>query len=75
MQYKWWVARHGIVIPVEESLGIFNETEHSEMDYDAESDFFEDEDEEEENGDLAEWLKEWSKKEPVSEKIRRVAKK
>jgi len=75
MQYKRWVARHGIVIPVEESLGIFNETEHNEMDYDAESDFFEDEDEEEENGDLAEWLKEWSKKEPVSEKIRRVAKK
>ena len=60
---------------MEESLGIFNETEHNEMDYDVESDFFEDEDEEEENGDLAKWFKEWSKKEPISEKIRRVAKK
>src|SRR5437762_12202968 len=33
MQYKRWVARHGIVIPVEESLGIFSETEDDEMDY------------------------------------------
>ena len=44
------------------------------MDYDADSDFNADEDEEEENGVLSEWLKEWVKKEHVSEKIGRVAK-
>ena len=74
MQYKRWVARHGIVIPVEECLGIFGETEDDEMDYEVESEFFDDEDEEEKNDGLAEWLKEWSRKEHVSEKIRRVAK-
>ena len=52
----------------------FSETEDDEIDYEAESDFFDDEDEEEENRGLAEWLKEWSKKEHVSEKIRRIAK-
>ena len=44
------------------------------MDYEAGSEFFDDEDEEEQNGDLTKWIKEWIKKEPVSEKIRRVAK-
>ena len=44
------------------------------MDYETESDFFDDEDEKEENGGVAECLKEWSKKEHVSEKIRRIAK-
>ena len=71
MQYKRWVARLGIVIPVEENMGIVIETEDDEMDYEAESDFVDDENEEEENGGLAERLKEWSKKEHVSEKNRR----
>ena len=44
------------------------------MDYEAGSEFFDDEDEEEQNGDLTKWIKEWIKKERVSEKIRRVAK-
>ena len=35
MQYKRWVARYGIVIPEEQSLGIFDETEDDEMDYEA----------------------------------------
>ena len=42
----------------EESLGIFNETEDDEMDYETESDFFDDEDEKEENDGVAECLKE-----------------
>jgi len=44
------------------------------MDYKAGSEFFDDEDEEEQNGDLTKWIKEWIKKECVSEKIRRAAK-
>ena len=47
-------------------MSIFGATEDEEMDYNAE-------DEDEENGVLSEWLKEWVKKEHVSEKIRRVA--
>src|SRR5438045_7247272 len=50
MQYKRWVAKHGIVIPEEESLGAFSETEDDEMDYEAEDEFIEDEDQEEEDG-------------------------
>ena len=42
----------------EESLGIFNEIEDDEMDYEIESDFFDDEDEKEENDGMAECLKE-----------------
>ena len=74
MQYKRWVVDHGIVIPVEESRGVFSETEDDEMDYEVESDFFDDEDEEEDTGGLTERLREWFKKEHVSEKIKRVAK-
>ena|SRR6266496_1539546 len=74
MQYKRWVAKHGILIPEEESLGVFSETEDDEMDYEAEDEFFEDEDVEEEDGGLSEWLKEWSKREQVSEKVKRIAK-
>jgi hypothetical protein len=37
-------------------------TVDDEMDYEAESDFFDDEDEKEENGGVAKCLKEWSKK-------------
>ena len=74
MQYKRWVAKHGIVIPEEESLGAFSETEDDEMDYEAEDEFIEDEDQEEEDGGLSEWLKEWVKREQVSEKVKRIAK-
>ena len=74
MQYKWWVAKHGIVIPEEESLRAFSETEDDEMDYEAEDEFIEDEDQEEEDGGLSEWLKEWVKREQVSEKVKRIAK-
>jgi len=73
MQYKRWVAKHGIVIPEEESLGAFSETEDDEMDYEAEDEFIEDEDQEEEDGGLSEWLKEWVKREQVSEKVKRIA--
>src|SRR5437667_11579238 len=54
MQYKRWVAKHEIVIPEEESLGVFSETEDDEMDYEAEDEFTEDEDQEEEDGGLSE---------------------
>src|SRR5437667_4425574 len=54
MQYKRWVAKHGIVIAEEESLGAFSETEDDEMDYEAEDEFTEDEDQEEEDGGLSE---------------------
>ena len=72
MQYKRWVVNHGRVIALEESTS--SNVENDEMDYEAGSDFFDDEDEEEQNGDLTEWIKEWIKKERVSEKIRRAAK-
>jgi hAT family C-terminal dimerisation region len=70
MQYKHWVVRHGIVIPEEESQGIFSEMEDDEM-ANEEDEVFEDEDEEE--GGLSEWLKEWDKRERVSEKVKRIA--
>jgi len=72
MQYKRWVVNHGTVIPLEES--VVSDAENDEMDYEARNEFFDDEDEEEQNGDLTKWIKEWIKKERVSEKIRRVAK-
>ena len=74
MQYKRWVAKHGIAIPEEESLVAFSETEDDEMDYGAEEEFIDDEDQEEEDGSLSEWLKEWVKREQVSEKVKRIAK-
>jgi hypothetical protein len=74
MQYKRWVAKHGMVIPEEESLEVFSETEDDEMDYEVENEFFEDDAEENENSGLSEWLKEWYKRERVSEKIRRIVK-
>ena len=49
MQYKRWVARHRIVIPEEESQGIFSETDDDEMDYAAEDEFVEGEEEEEDH--------------------------
>ena len=73
MQYKRWVAKHGMVIPEEESLEVFSETEDDEMDYEAEDEVFEDDAEEDENSGLSEWLKEWYKSERVSEKITRIA--
>jgi len=71
MQYNsGW---HGIMIPEQECLGAFSETEDDEMDYEAEDEFIEDEDQEEEDGGLSKWLKEWVKREQVSEKVKRIA--
>ena len=67
------MAKHGIAIPEEESLG-FSETEDDEMGYEAEDEFIDDEDQEEEDGGLSEWLKEWVKLEQVSEKVKRIVK-
>ena len=72
MQYKRWVVNHETVIPWEESTS--SNVENDEMNYEAGSDFFDDEDEEEKSGDLTECIKEWIKKGRVSEIIRRVAK-
>ena len=74
MQYKRWVARHRTVIPEEESLGVFSETEDDEMDYAAEDEFVEDDEEQEQDGGLSEWLKEWCRREQISEKVKRIAK-
>ena len=72
MQYKRWVAKHGAYIHNEEPLA--NEVEGEEMDYDAEDEFtWEEEDEEMENG-VAEWLKEWLKRESISGKVRKLTK-
>ena len=74
MQYKRWVAKHGIVIPEEEGLGMFSETEDDEMDYEADGEILAEEDEEVEINGLSDWLKDWSKREKISEKVRRIAK-
>ena len=44
------------------------------MGYEAEDEFIEDENQEEEDVGLSEWLKEWVKREQVSEKVKRIAK-
>src|SRR5579859_504291 len=73
MQYKRWVARHGMVIPEDQSATNFEETEDDEVDYEAEGEIVEDDDEEENNGPLDDWLKEWCKTEQLSDKIKRIA--
>ena len=70
MQYERWVAKHGIVIPEEESRGVLSETEDNEISYEAEDE----EDEGEEVSSLSNWLKDWSKREQISEKVKRIAK-
>jgi len=74
MQYKRWVARQGTVIPEEEILGVFTDTD-DEMDNAAEDESVEDEEEDEEDGGLSEWLKEWYRSEQISEKVREIVKK
>jgi hypothetical protein len=65
-----------MVIPKEESLGVFSEIEDDEMDfYGAEHEYFENKDKNKEDGGLSEWFKEWSKREQVSEKVKMIAKK
>ena len=72
MQYKRWVVKHGIEIPEEEDRGVLSETEDDDMHYETEC--LEEEDKEEEVSSLSDWLKEWSKREQISEKVRRIAK-
>jgi len=69
------MIRHGIVIPEKESQGAFSETEDDEMVYDEENQVFENEDEDEGEDGLSEWLKKWDKRECVSEKVKRIVKK
>jgi hypothetical protein len=73
MQYKRWVARHGMAIPDEQLLADFYETEDDEMDDESDGEIVDNEEEEDENGPLGAWLKEWYKREQVSDKIMRVA--
>jgi hypothetical protein len=72
MQYKRWVAKHGAQIRNEEPLA--NEVEGEEMDYDAEDEFTREEEEEEMENGVAEWLKEWLKRESISGKVRKLTK-
>src|SRR5579859_4019065 len=74
MQYERWVAKHGIVIPEEECRGVLSETEDIEMDYEAEDESLRLEDEGGEVSSLSDWLKDWSKREQISEKVKRIAK-
>jgi len=60
-----------MVIPEEQSAADFEETEDDEMDYEGE--IVEDDDDEEDNGPLDDWLKEWCKREQLSDKIKRIA--
>jgi hypothetical protein len=64
-----------MMIPEEESLGVFSEIKDDEMDYGAEHEFFENKDKNEEDGGLSEWFKEWSKREQVPERVKMIAKK
>jgi len=63
-----------MVIPEDKTLEGFSGRERDAMDYETprESEFFEDEAEEDENSRLSERIKEWYKKERVSQKIKRI---
>jgi hypothetical protein len=67
-------AKHNMVIPKEESLGLFSEIKDDEMDYGAKHEFFENKDKNKEDGSFSEWFKEWPKREQVSEKVKMIAK-
>jgi hypothetical protein len=72
MQYKRWVVRHGVEIREEEGSG--SVADDDEMDSRNEDGLIGvDEDDERETG-VEEWLKEWSKRETVSLKVRKTAK-
>ena len=68
------MAKHGIVIPEEECRGVLSETEDNEMDYETEDESLGLEDEGGEVSSLSDWLKDWSKREQISEKVKRIAK-
>jgi len=74
MQYKRWVVQHGVVIPEEERLGGRSEPEDEDIPYGTEEEFFSDDEEDESNKSVADWLKEWAKRETVSEKLKRISK-
>src|SRR5436190_18742249 len=64
MQYKRWVARHGIISDPMESL----ETDETE-DQNQEALLGDDENV---NSELVEWLKAWEKKEKLSQRVKRL---
>ena len=64
MQYKRWVARHGIIADSVERLGM-DETEDQNQE-----DLLEDD--ENVNSKLVKWLKTWEKKEKLSQRVKRL---
>ena len=64
MQYKRWVARHGIIADPMESLET-DETEDQNQEVLLEDD-------ENVNSELVEWLKAWEKKEKLSQRVKRL---
>jgi hypothetical protein len=73
MQYKRWVVKYGVVIPDEERLA-WSEPEDEDLTDNTEDGNVGDDEEDEADKSVADWLKEWSKKEAVSDKLKRIAK-
>jgi hypothetical protein len=75
MQYKRWVLRHGIAIPEEDISRLRDEQDdNDQMEYDAEHEYISGDDEDEEESGVAEWLRDWSKREAISSKVGKLIK-
>ena len=67
MQFKRWAARHGGVL-----ADIGDEMEITE---DSETDGEDEDDEDEMNGEVIEWLKAWERKEKLGQRVKRLVRK
>jgi hypothetical protein len=72
MEYKHWIVKHGVVIPEDERLR--SECKDENMTDNTEDKYLDDDEKDEVDKSVADWLKAWSKREAVSKKLKRISK-